>query len=64
MAGGSDWETLWARRIQEIVEGMRYGTIQITVHDGRIVQIERTEKFRHDRTDHAQDRRGKGGPKA
>jgi hypothetical protein len=25
---------------------MRFGVIQIVVHEGRVVQIERTEKFR------------------
>ncbi len=28
------------------LDGLRYGTIELTVHDGRIVQIERREKFR------------------
>jgi hypothetical protein len=27
---------------------LRFGVIQIVVHDGRIVQIDRTEKFRID----------------
>lgn len=28
------------------LDGLRYGTIELTVHDGRIVQIERREKIR------------------
>lgn len=33
-------------RIERLVSGLRYGTVEITVHDGRIVQIDRTEKIR------------------
>lgn len=38
----------WIRRITESVEGLQYGSVQIVVHDGRIVQIERTERRRFD----------------
>lgn len=38
----------WLARITEAVEGLQYGTVQIVVHDGRIVQIERTERFRYE----------------
>ncbi len=38
----------WYRYIMDSLEEMKYGTIQITVHDGRIVQIDRTEKKRFD----------------
>jgi hypothetical protein len=33
-------------RIQAALAGLRYGTIEIVVHEGRIVQIGRTEKLR------------------
>jgi hypothetical protein len=33
-------------RLIEAVQGIRYGAVEITVHDGRVVQIERTEKLR------------------
>ncbi|WP_276354084.1 YezD family protein [Cohnella caldifontis] len=42
------WNEEWNERIREAVEGLAYGTVQIVVHDGRIVQIERTEKFRYE----------------
>jgi hypothetical protein len=48
MAIGANWETVWHERIQQLLAGMKYGTVQIVVHDGRIVQVERTEKFRFD----------------
>ncbi|MEK0316910.1 YezD family protein [Cohnella sp. 56] len=38
----------WVQRITEAVEGLQYGSVQIVVHDGRIVQIERTERRRYD----------------
>ncbi len=38
----SDWVAL----VREKVEGLRYGVVQLIVHDGRVTQIERTEKTR------------------
>ena len=35
-------------RISEAVRGLRFGSVEIIVQDGRVVQIERTEKFRLD----------------
>lgn len=34
------------KRIEEALAGLRFGAVEITVHDGRIVQIERREKYR------------------
>ena len=36
----------WVRLVQQKVEGLRYGVVQLVVHDGRVTQIERTEKTR------------------
>lgn len=36
----------WIALVREKVEGLRYGVVQLVVHDGRITQIERTEKTR------------------
>jgi len=36
----------WIQVIKENLAGLRYGQILLTVHDGRVVQIERTEKTR------------------
>jgi hypothetical protein len=38
--------TLTARKILEALHGLRFGSVEITVHEGRIVQIERKEKLR------------------
>lgn len=36
----------WIALVREKVESLRYGIVQLVVHDGRITQIERTEKTR------------------
>lgn len=33
-------------RIRESLEGLRFGAVTIVVHDGKVVQIERSEKVR------------------
>ncbi len=30
----------------EAIAGIRYGAVEVTIHDGRIVQIEKREKLR------------------
>ncbi len=36
------------RELLRALVGLRFGTVEITVHNGRIVQIERREKVRLD----------------
>lgn len=36
----------WLSVVVEKVKSMRYGVVQIVVHDSRVVQIERTERTR------------------
>jgi hypothetical protein len=38
----------WTDRIVQSIDGLEYGTVQIVIHDGKIVQIERTERKRFD----------------
>lgn len=38
--------TDWLESVRRHVAGLRYGVVQVTVHDGRVVQVERTERFR------------------
>ncbi|MBP3962257.1 YezD family protein [Paenibacillus lignilyticus] len=38
----------WLERIATQVNGLEYGSVLITVHDGRVVQIDRTERKRFD----------------
>lgn len=36
----------WLDIVRAKVEGLRFGVVQIVVHDGKVTQIERTEKTR------------------
>jgi hypothetical protein len=36
-------------QIAQAVKGIRFGSVEITIHDGNIVQIERKEKLRFDK---------------
>jgi len=38
----------WLRIVGEKVASLRYGVVQIVVHDRQVTQIERTEKTRLD----------------
>ncbi len=44
--GSADALPEWIALVREKVEGLRYGVVQLVVHDGRVTQIERTEKTR------------------
>jgi hypothetical protein len=33
-------------RIAEAIQGIRFGSVQITIHDSQVVQIEKAEKIR------------------
>lgn len=48
----------WLDLVSEQVGKVRFGVVQIVVHDSRVVQIERTEKVRlaHQATGPANDR--------
>jgi hypothetical protein len=49
----------WIEVVREKVKDLRFGVVQIVVHDSHVVQIERTEKTRLDRRSD-----GKGGDAA
>jgi hypothetical protein len=34
------------KKVLDAVRGLRFGSVEITVHEGRIVQVERKEKIR------------------
>lgn len=36
----------WLAVVRQKVEGLRFGVVQIVVHDSQVTQIERTEKTR------------------
>lgn len=35
-----------AEKIQEMLAGMKYGSITIVVQDGKVIQLEKSEKVR------------------
>ncbi|MDD5271549.1 MAG: YezD family protein [Methylovulum sp.] len=37
-----------ARQIMHMLESIRFGSVEIVIHDSKIVQIERKEKLRPD----------------
>jgi hypothetical protein len=39
-------EPEWLALVRTQVQDLRYGVVQLVVHDGRVTQIERTEKVR------------------
>lgn len=41
----------WLPIVTEQVESLRFGVVQIVVHDNRVVQIEKTEKVRLDKSE-------------
>jgi hypothetical protein len=38
-----------ASRIALAVQGIRFGSVEIIIHDGKVVQIERREKLRFEK---------------
>ena len=36
----------WKEKIEELLKNMKYGNITIIVQDGKIIQIDKTEKHR------------------
>jgi hypothetical protein len=41
-------DTSLARRILDAIQDIRYGSVEVTIHDAKVVQIERREKLRFD----------------
>jgi hypothetical protein len=42
----TDADARWLEIIRQHVRSLQYGVVQIVVHDGRVTQIERTERVR------------------
>jgi hypothetical protein len=38
----------WLQLVRDHVGSLKFGTVQITVHDSRVTQVERSEKVRLD----------------
>ncbi|MGA2028758.1 MAG: YezD family protein [Verrucomicrobiota bacterium] len=47
---GNDGEkSNWLEVVQQQVDSLRYGVVQIVVHDSHVTQIEKTERVRLDK---------------
>ncbi|HET6474255.1 MAG TPA: YezD family protein [Pseudomonadales bacterium] len=58
---GADASKPVLEQIAALIAGLRYGTIEIVVHDGRVVQIQRKEKFRFADDARSTGRESRGG---
>ncbi len=47
--GGAEG-TKWLELVIQQVGSLRYGVVEIVVHDSRVIQIEKTERLRLDKT--------------
>lgn len=43
-----DWPA-WAELVRQQVGSLRYGAVEIVVHDARVTQLERSERLRLDK---------------
>jgi hypothetical protein len=50
----------WLEIVREQVNSLRFGVVEIVVHDSRVVQIEKTERVRLDKKE-AETRPGRPG---
>ena len=48
--GKSSDELKWLELVIQHVGSLRFGVVEIVVHDSRVIQIEKTERVRLDRT--------------
>ncbi|WP_054957756.1 YezD family protein [Paenibacillus dakarensis] len=50
MAKPLQLDETWIERIASLLDGMEFGSLHIVVHEGQIVQMERTERKRFGNT--------------
>jgi hypothetical protein len=46
---GGDEKTDWMEVVRQQVGSLRFGVVQIVVHDSKVTQIEKTERVRLDK---------------
>ena len=54
----------WLEVVRQQITSLRFGVVQIVVHEARVVQIERTEKVRFDQHPAVVAQRLTGNPEA
>jgi hypothetical protein len=53
----SDDAAAWERAVRQAVSSLRYGSVEVQVHDGRVVQLETRTKVRFADERRPEDRR-------
>ena len=46
----------WLELVVQHVKSLRYGVVEIVVHDSRVIQIEKTERVRLDKSEKRSDK--------
>jgi hypothetical protein len=46
---GATTDSKWLDLVVQNVKSLRYGVVEIVVHDSRVIQIEKTERVRLDK---------------
>jgi hypothetical protein len=44
-------DSKWLELVVQQVKSLRYGVVEIVVHDSRVIQIEKTERVRLDKSE-------------
>jgi hypothetical protein len=47
---GSETLENWVETVRKQVRSLRFGLVQVVVHNGRVVQVEKPEKIRFDQS--------------
>ncbi len=55
-------DTTFFGAIQDALKGLRFGTIQLVVHEGKLVRIERMERIRIPQDNHGGPSGNTGSP--
>jgi len=48
---GGPGDAKWLELVVQHVKSLRYGVVEIVVHDSRVIQIEKTERVRLDKAE-------------
>ena len=55
--GKSSDELKWLELVIQHVSSLRFGVVEIVVHDSRVIQIEKTERMRLEKTSNDKQQR-------
>ena len=55
VASAAPGDLKWLELVVQHVKSLRYGVVEIVVHDSRVIQIEKTERVRLDKNESRTD---------